>query len=114
MGVMVTVGAWGREVVAEVEEEAKLIAMPRGGEELLFEIRRFEEERGCVLTEIRVGRSGFLKLCQMARMLGRPAVMVQLEEEVREGHVVMVGGAAASGSRDGGATGPVAGGWALI
>lgn len=75
------------------EEEAKLIAMPRGMEELRIEVQRFEEERGCELVGIRVRRGHFLEMCLMASWLKREEVWVRLDPEVREeGHVVLVGG----------------------
>jgi len=81
-----------RREMAE-EEEAKLIAMPRGLEELRIEVRRFEEERGCELVGIRVQRGRFLEMCLMASWLEREEVWVRLDPKVREGHVVLVGSA---------------------
>lgn len=73
------------------EEEAKLISMPRGMEELRIEVQRFEEERECELVGIRVRRGRFLKMCLMVSWLEQEELWVRLDPEVREGHVVLVG-----------------------
>lgn len=75
-----------------LDEERKLIGIPRCGVELRVELRWFEEERGCAVERILVPDGGTLirvaGLVQQTRM----EMDVVLKEEVREGHVVLAGG----------------------
>jgi len=80
-------GCDGGEV--EVEPEAKLIRLPKDGAVLVAEMRKFAEERGCVVTVIGVrDASTFLKVAELA--LGSLGVEVHLMAEVREGCVVLL------------------------
>ena len=73
----------------EVEQEAKLIRLPKDGGVLVAEIRKFAEERGCAVKVIGVpDTSTFFKVCELA--LGSLGVEVHLMAEVREGCVLLV------------------------
>jgi len=74
----------------EVEQEAKLIRLPKDGSVLVAEMRRFAEERGCAVRVIGVpDASTFVKVCELA--LESLGVEVRLMAEVREGCVQLVG-----------------------
>jgi len=83
---MVGVGA---EMVGA--DERKLIRLPRGSEELAFEVRHFEEERRCTLTEVRAREKEYLWVYRMMAGEQWLGVDVRLDREVREEHLVLVG-----------------------
>lgn len=76
----------------EVEEKVKLVVVPRGMGVLLAEMWRFEEERGCRVVEIRGRGRECLVVERWIAMAGRRECLVRVDGEVREGHVVLVGG----------------------
>ena len=66
------------------QPEAELITTPIGPSMLRAAIYRFEEERGCKVTELRVARPGFVELTRVTTGMELP---VRLDPSVRTGHV---------------------------
>lgn len=64
--------------------------MPCGVSLLRVEVRRFEAERGCGVGIIRVGVRGFMRLVRIVEEMGLE-LDVEMDEDVRAGHVVLVG-----------------------
>jgi len=75
-----------------LDEERKLISIPRCAVELRVEVRWFEEERGCAVERILVpDASTLIRVARMVQEMETKVVVV-LEGQVREGHVVLAGG----------------------
>jgi len=88
---MVCAAMAGVMVGVEPEQERKLLRIPRGAGNLVAGVRAFEEERGCLVQEMLVGRDGFLQMLRLVGLAGLVEVRLHVEREVREGHVVFVG-----------------------
>jgi len=71
-------------------QEKKLVALPAGSAGLWVEVRRFEAERGVGVGAMRVGVRGVMRLAPMVEEMGLE-LDVEMDEDVREGHVVLVG-----------------------
>ena len=86
MGMVTSAGCDGGG--GEVEQEAKLIRLPKDGSVLVAEMRKFAEERGCEVKVIGVpDASTFVKVAELA--LSSLGVEVHLMAEVREGCVLL-------------------------
>ncbi len=74
-------------------DERKLIEVPGAMPVLVRELRWFEQERGCRVVEIRVAAADFLSFCAMVtrRFEEFGEVEVRVDDEVRTGHVQLVG-----------------------
>lgn len=67
----------------------KLVVIPLDEGVMQATSRRFEEERGVSLVEVRVEAAGFMAVRRLLRMAGMD-VDVRLDRGVREGHALMV------------------------
>ncbi len=83
-------GMTSEMIGVKVEQERKLLRIPRGVGNLQAEVRVFEEERGCSMREILVNQDGFIQVLRLVGLAGLMEVRVHLQE-VREGHMVLGG-----------------------